>query len=239
VSDFDQVRVLLGELGVDTATLRTVGRLHLVKNNRLWSLWRRLRASVDVSGFWPVILGPIEDHPVLDEIPDDDEVDDAIAQGLTLDVDDRLAELREAAETDAEGEYEVPPRGPTDATPGDPDAFHLAEKPGWLGLIRADEGYLVPGLLLWWGAANYDIGPADHVALLKHWHDRYGAELVALGSDMIELRVANPPVDPDEQLAVAEDQYWYCPDVVDQGVETVDALAIAQVASRRWVFWWD
>src|SRR5438477_200927 len=129
VSDFDQVRALLDELGVDPTTLRTVGRLHLVKTNRLWSVWRRLRASVDVSGFWPVILGSIEDHPVLDEVPDDDEVDDAIAQGLT--------------------------------------------------------------------------------------------------------------VDPDEQLAVAEDQYWYCPDVVDQGVETVDALAIAQVASRRWFFWWD
>ena len=39
---------------------------------------------------------------------------------------------------------------------------------------------------------------------------------------------------------VASEQYWYCPAVVDQGVQTLDALVAAvQVPARRLFFWWD
>jgi Domain of unknown function (DUF4253) len=39
---------------------------------------------------------------------------------------------------------------------------------------------------------------------------------------------------------VAGEQYWYCPAVVDQGVQTLDALVAAvQVPARRLFFWWD
>jgi len=81
--------------------------------------------------------------------------------------------------------------------------------------------------------------PADHVAILKRWHDQYGAELIGLGLDIIELWVPDPPAGHAAALAVAEEQYWYCPDIVDQGVETLDALAAIQVPARRWFFWWD
>ncbi len=31
----------------------------------------------------------------------------------------------------------------------------------------------------------------------------------------------------------------YCPDIVDQGVGTLDALATVLVSGSVWFFWWD
>lgn len=47
-----------------------------------------------------------------------------------------------------------------------------------IGLISARHGWEVPGRLSWGGAANYDLDGAHHVAVLRHWEQRYGAELV-------------------------------------------------------------
>lgn len=51
--------------------------------------------------------------------------------------------------------------------------------------------------------------------------------------------MANPPTERAEVEAVARAQYNYCVDIVDQGVETLAALAEEQVHSHRWYFWWD
>jgi Domain of unknown function (DUF4253) len=80
------------------------------------------------------------------------------------------------------------------------------EEDGWLGLVAAPHGYIVPGLLSWSGAANVKLDGADQVAILKLWHDRFGAELVALGFDILELYVPRPPTDAETALAVAEEQ---------------------------------
>jgi Domain of unknown function (DUF4253) len=161
-----------------------------------------------------------------------------------MDVAGRLAELKAdgLSLTDESGNPfpNIPPRGRVDAIrPQSEDDFYLAEQPGWIGLVAASDGFIVPALMLWAGSCNYDVEPADHVAVLKHWHETYGAELVGLGLDVIELWVPHPPADRAATLALAEEQYWYCPDVVDQGVETLDALAAIQVPARRWFLRWD
>jgi hypothetical protein len=120
-----------------------------------------------------------------------------------------------------------------------PDTTHNRAPAGRLGLVAAPYGYVVPGLLSWSGAANVNLDGADQVAILKLWHDRFGAELVALGFDIVELYVPRPPTDAETALAVAEEQWVYCPDAVDQGVGDLDMLAAVQVRSHRWSFWWD
>ncbi len=42
-------------------------------------------------------------------------------------------------------------------------------------------------------------------------------------------------------MEVAQEQYAFCPDVVDQGGEdaTVGALADTLRQSDKWYFWWD
>jgi hypothetical protein len=210
--------------------------------NELLPWWRRLRAAHGVSGLWPVILGP---DLQLGEIWDaGEDPDDAVTAGLAMDGAARLAEIR----ADMTAEHEEwsdsaeawPPRGnATGMLVHDDSDFYLAHEDGWIGLIDAAHGYLVPGLLTWTGATNHGLEPADHVSILRYWHERHGAELVSLGWDVLEVTVPRPPTDPQNAMAVAEEQWWYCPDVVDQGVETLDALAAVQVAGHRWYFWWD
>jgi hypothetical protein len=189
-----------------------------------------------------VILGP---HTELGEVwVSTEDPDDVVAAGLAMDTTAMLAQRRKDVQPypafDSGSDVRPAPRG--DATGVDAqeaDDFLLTEEDGWLGLVAAPHGYVVPGLLSWCGAANVNLDGADQVAILKLWHDRFGAELVALGIDVLELYVPRPPNDADTVLAVAEEQWVYCPDAVDQGVGDLDMLAALQVRSHRWSFWWD
>ncbi len=107
------------------------------------------------------------------------------------------------------------------------------------GLIQAHQGYEVPGLLSWSGAVNYDFDAAHHVAVLRYWHERYGAELVTLTGDQIELLVARPPRDPATIAQLAVEMLGYCPDLDVLGTGMVAVLASEVVPRRSWSFWWD
>jgi hypothetical protein len=90
-----------------------------------------------------------------------------------------------------------------------------------------------------WGGWNANPAAEHHVAALRSWHDRFGAELVGVGADVLNLRVAIRPATRDAALALAREQHLYCADIVDQGVETLSALAAALMADDWWYFWWD
>ncbi len=105
-------------------------------------------------------------------------------------------------------------------------------------LIPTKNGWEVPAFLNWgnWNACP----PAKfHVAALKMWHDLYGAELVSLSGDMLEVRVTRKPKTRTEALKLADELYYYCADLIDQGFETKSNLAAALMSSHWWSFWWD
>jgi hypothetical protein len=77
------------------------------------------------------------------------------------------------------------------------------------------------------------------VAAMRTWRDRYGAELIGMSSDTLNLRVATRPKTRQEALALARDHYVYCTDIVDQGLQTYSALAASLMANEWWFFWWD
>jgi hypothetical protein len=91
--------------------------------------------------------------------------------------------------------------------------FAFTSRDTVIGLIQARHGWEVPGLLSWSGAVNYDLDGAHHVAVLRWWQERYGAELVTLTRDQIELLVARPPRDPATMVQVAVEMLGYCPDL--------------------------
>ncbi len=96
----------------------------------------------------------------------------------------------------------------------------------------------VPAYLRWgnWNACP----PAEyHCAALRDWQARFGAELVGIDRDTINLRVARRPADRAQALAVAREHHAYCPDTVDQGVAMIEALAATLLVSDWWFFWWD
>lgn len=80
-----------------------------------------------------------------------------------------------------------------------------------------------------------------HIALLKRWHTKYGADLMCMGRDSLFLKVRNPVMDKDEALELAYEHAQYCPDNVLQGHGdgTVSGLAIDLVGATVWQFWWD
>ena len=200
--------------------------------------WRELRALHRSTGLWPVLLGPR------------DELDESFAfRGGEPDPDDlvegtraRPAEVLARLVAEVSGGDDSPvrerPRLPRQLHVL-PERFEVTGQPGVLAVVPAAAGWQVPGLVSWWGAANADLPPADHVAVLRSWEHRFGAELVVLTNDAVELAVARPPTAPAEVVAVARELYGYCPDVVDQGVGSLEALCLEMVVRRSWALWWD
>jgi Domain of unknown function (DUF4253) len=90
-----------------------------------------------------------------------------------------------------------------------------------------------------WGDWNENPPPEVHVAMLKKWNEKYGAELVGMTGDVLNLRVSRRPVTKEEALALAEEMYHYCGDIVTQGVGDLAVLAAMLMVSDYWYFWWD
>lgn len=75
--------------------------------------------------------------------------------------------------------------------------------------------------------------------MMKSWQERFGAEVVCMSGDVLELRVLLPPNDQTSALALAREHYVYCPDIVVQGTQTLEALAAERLRATTWFFWWD
>jgi Domain of unknown function (DUF4253) len=104
--------------------------------------------------------------------------------------------------------------------------------------LPTTQSWEVPAWLRW-GNWNGCPPAAYHCAALRDWQARFGAELVAINHDTINIRVKRRPADRAEALALAREHYAYCPDTVDQGMDTIEALAALLLVSDWWFFWWD
>jgi hypothetical protein len=107
-----------------------------------------------------------------------------------------------------------------------------------IAIIPTDDWTTVPAYLHW-GNWNACPAPEYHVAALRSWHARYGVELVGLSFDVMNLQTAKRPETREVALALAREQYAYCNDIVDQGTDTLSALAATLMVSDWWYFWWD
>jgi Domain of unknown function (DUF4253) len=107
-----------------------------------------------------------------------------------------------------------------------------------IGLVPTSEPALVP-LRLGYGNWNDCPAPAVHTAFARRWNALYGANPVAFAGDIVEYRVAHPITDREQAITVALEQFYYCPDIVLQGTETIERLASSLLRARYWFFWWD
>jgi hypothetical protein len=205
--------------------------------------WRRLRAANAQTGLWPFLVGPDlkdEDRQEISELWYDAATEHdptAVTRGLALDVEAFFAQQTAELEIWDPATLTVDPAALA-AADQEPQ-FSFSSRDTVIGLIPARHGWEVPGLLSWQGAVNYDLDGAHHVAVLRHWQERYGAELVTLTRDHIELLVARPPRDPATMVQVAVELLGYCPDLDVGEADVVAALANELVPHRRWSLWWD
>lgn len=85
-------------------------------------------------------------------------------------------------------------------------------------------------------AVNYDMGTEDLIRRLKQWDAAYGIDIYQASTDTIQLRLKQLP--PDLH-AFAAQLYAFCPDIVDQGVGTVEKLEQSLRESHVVNLWWD
>ncbi len=76
------------------------------------------------------------------------------------------------------------------------------------------------------------------MAVSKYWHEKHGATPSVIGSDTLEF-IAPIVRDKEKADLLAKEMYLLCPDIVDQGVGSVDILSEILTDSDCWYFWWD
>lgn len=206
-----------------------------VAPERAAATWETVRGHFSESGLWPVLITDRTWYRIgADGVPDDVPVLAAELNGaawLSEEYQRRYADdplprgwepwtARSAPwESEWAGVYDVA------------RFVHLA-------LVPTPAHWLVPGLLQWSGAVNYDVLGVEHASVLRRWAGRWGTELLALDDETAVLRVADPPTLDDGALEAAVEAYLYCPDAIDTNPDGVDALAPSLTRSL-WVFWWD
>lgn len=106
----------------------------------------------------------------------------------------------------------------------------LAARGYRLALVPAESPADVPALTGWPGMSR---DPAAVSAVLRSWEARFGATLVCLGSDSIELTVAAPPTSPERARGIATEHRAVCP--TSNAVSARD-YADTLVGTRIWRF---
>lgn len=201
-----------------------------VRSSEALRWWLDIRQAAEQTGWMPVLLGGPE------EWRDNGEAiihegDDELTRADEIDAPELLHHKAAEAGEPARGVPILPRRGDTDfATPH--------EQHGLLGLVKTDAGWKIPAMFPWKGSTNWELYGAEHAAVLRGWHRRFEAELVAMTYDVIELYVPHPP-NAEEALAVASEVYAYCPDLLDSGVPTLEDLAEHMIRSKAWYFRWS
>ena len=91
----------------------------------------------------------------------------------------------------------------------------------------------------WQGAMNYHRTPAPLTVVLRSWEDRFGATVMHVGFDTIDLLVERPALSQQAALAVAAEHFAFCMDNIYQGAGSISQYARQLTGSTRWSFWWD
>ena len=226
-----------------------------VPGDQAFSEWERLKAT---GRGWPVVIGGDED---LERIADQFSMGDPAVSGVSIpgmelhtpgDILAKAAaikfpdDLRKWPGAYQPEDLRAPvgewPKIVQTGEPGLSVALDLVSgatlKNVHILLIPAKAGWEVPAFLRW-GDWNACPPPEYHVAALRLLHERYGADLVGINGDTINLRAAAPPKSREAAMKLARQLYGYCPDIVDQGVGSISALAATLMSSPWWYFWWD
>jgi hypothetical protein len=112
--------------------------------------------------------------------------------------------------------------------------FSIEGRPDKAGLLPTWDKYAVIAAMGTNGD-NYRIGTAGVIAWMQELEREQAFVLTGIGFDYMEGSFTSPVKDP---LGLAKRMYQFCPDIVDQGVESVPALA-KELKRGKLYFWWD
>lgn len=215
--------------------------------------WLALRDGLRGSGLVPLLLSDLNDGQGRPwesgelRLPGSLEVDNFDAATLLPELwADQMPEPEEEqdmAEVLAPYSRPFPGLAPASTGNASPGQLRAAVEslPGPLriGLVAAARPADALTALGWGGAVNYVEDPEVISAVLRSWEERFGASLLHVGFDVLDLLVERPVTTAPEVLAVAAEHYAFCPDNVDQGAGSITEYAAELADATRWSFWWD
>jgi Domain of unknown function (DUF4253) len=88
-------------------------------------------------------------------------------------------------------------------------------------------------------AVNFYDTAAPLTAVLRSREERFGATLMHVGFDTLDLLVRRPVTSVQAALAVAAEHFAFCSDNVYQGTGSIRECAEEPPGATRWSFWWD
>ncbi|MPY61874.1 DUF4253 domain-containing protein [Streptomyces spongiae] len=228
----------------------------------VWKLWRERHAAG--SGWYPVLSSVNPQRLVWnppDAVPKGGR--EAVVSAVARDPDEVIAEIMAAflvdtldksADQEAMDEWiaELTPQrlakslaGPLSAPrPADPWQGYLGFDPEfWFCLVEARHGYELPVLLPglpdapnWWvDEVQRGLEPSDHLAFLRSWHERFGADPYYMDGSNMRLAVDRPPLTPEAAAQAAVERFSYCED----NAPDLPVLGDGEIRSTVWTFWWD
>ncbi|SEG39510.1 protein of unknown function [Nonomuraea solani] len=211
--------------------------------------WARLREWHPDSGLWPILLDEsAQPWAVGQVVPDDPrQIHHFTAEGFMAEVwQEWVAQMPREALEELEPYGAICPGpaapGTLKATPGavaDWLAGELAPRGMLLGLVAAARSADALAVMGWQGALHHNEWMVPMAAVVRSWEDRFGARVVSIGFNTLELSVAGPPVDPEHALHVAAEHWAFCPDNVVQGPGDLQGYADHIIGRHSWSFWWD
>ena len=113
--------------------------------------------------------------------------------------------------------------------------YGIGGRPNQVAVLKADDMFQVVEVMGTNGW-NYDISTQMLIERLRTWDQRYGLTLRGAGFDWFEAAFKRKPTN---MLKFAKEVYEFCPDVVDQGTGTVEALEKEMKRSNNVYLWWD
>ncbi|MEM9295692.1 MAG: DUF4253 domain-containing protein [Planctomycetota bacterium] len=251
LGDVGVLRAALGGEGVPaasvsplfTAELGPVMGMRMPGGGKALAAWRKASAVLGGKGWTPVLLGAT---PSVAESVKRWSSAPPLAS-LALDRADRLDVLSWLASVRDPAACEPPARGdwPSESEIAHPVVLSVSDPVTHQALSDLVMAFLpiaeASCAFAWLGFGGWRPcpDPSMHVAVARYWQRVWGAVPISITADVVEYVVPNPPATREQAVALALEQYRYCPDIVEHGVGTIESLAATLMRAQTWYFWWD
>jgi hypothetical protein len=106
-----------------------------------------------------------------------------------------------------------------------------------IGIIRGSDQFMILKVQQTNGE-NYNLSNQDVIIKLKEWNQRIPFTIIGADYESVEAVFEDLPVQNDLNT-LAEEIYQFCPDIVEQGTGTIEALFNEMHETKKLYLWWD
>lgn len=113
--------------------------------------------------------------------------------------------------------------------------FGINNEPDHIGILKTTDKYAILKQIktngINWGITNDSL-----ISIIKTFDEAYSLELVGASGDWCDFVIHG---EPQNWTLFAREVYKICPDIIGQGIGSVQALAAEMKKSKRLYLWWD